>query len=74
MYVLIKHWRKMRQMTQEDLAALVGISQPTLSRLENGEVPVTLETLSKCARALEIPLEQLYSVAPPHNGQEHAHG
>jgi transcriptional regulator with XRE-family HTH domain len=72
MRVRIKHWRKFRQMTQQELAALMGISQPTLSRLETGQTSITLAALNQCATALDIPLEALYSIDAP-NGQEHPH-
>lgn len=36
-------------MTQEQFAALVGVKQSFLSRLENGEQNITIETLQKLA-------------------------
>jgi DNA-binding Xre family transcriptional regulator len=47
--------RRMRQeadLTQAELAKSLGISRPTLTRLENGDQNVTLRTLTQLCRAL----------------------
>ncbi len=45
--------RKEKNLTQEELANLSGISRATISRLENGEeVEVKLSTLEAIANAL----------------------
>lgn len=33
----IAHYRKIRGMSQEDLAQMVGVSQPHISRMEKGD-------------------------------------
>lgn len=38
------------KMTQEQFAELVGVKQSFLSRLENGEQNITIETLQKLAQ------------------------
>ena len=36
----IKHWRKERDMSQQKLADLIGIDRPTLSKIENPDIPI----------------------------------
>jgi len=43
--------REARNMTQRDLAALTGIKQPMIARIEKGQSP-SLTTLAKIAAAL----------------------
>ena len=52
--------RKSRGLTQEDLAGLAGVRQPTIARIENGSDSVTLRTLKEIARALEVTLADLF--------------
>ena len=44
--------RKRGALTQEDLARLCGIDQAALSRLENNQANVTIETLTRILDAL----------------------
>ncbi|TMQ14075.1 MAG: helix-turn-helix transcriptional regulator [Candidatus Rokuibacteriota bacterium] len=39
-------------MTQREMAKRLGISQPTLARLENADLNTTLKTLAQICRAL----------------------
>ena len=57
----IKHWRMVRGMSQQQLADKVELSQTTISRLETGEIRLTLDMMEKCAVALDIELSQIYS-------------
>jgi transcriptional regulator with XRE-family HTH domain len=45
-------WRKLRGLTQAQLADRSGISRATLARLEGGEGGVTLESLLRVLRSL----------------------
>ncbi len=56
---LIKAWRKYLGLTQAELAALAGIKQSALSRIENGKNKPKSETLKKLAKAMNIPVAQL---------------
>jgi transcriptional regulator with XRE-family HTH domain len=47
--------------TQEQLADESGLSRPTVSAIVNGKSGVLLESLSAIARALEIPLSELFT-------------
>jgi transcriptional regulator with XRE-family HTH domain len=51
--------RKKRNMTQAELARAVGIAQPSLSDLENGNTNPAFETLIKLAKVLECSLDEL---------------
>ena len=56
----IKHWRIVRGMSQHELAEKVELSQSTISRLETGEIRLTLDMMVKCAVALDIELSEIY--------------
>lgn len=45
-------WRKLHGLTARQVAERAGISPATLSRLENGKTPVSLETFLNVARVL----------------------
>lgn len=49
----VKEHRKLRKITQEELAAAAGITRYQLIRIENGESKTTRETASALAVALE---------------------
>ena len=51
--------RKKRNMTQMALARAVGIAQPSISDMENGNTNPTLENLIKIAKVLECSLDDL---------------
>ena len=50
----VRDRREKLQLTQRELAAMMGTSQPKVSRLEAGEDNVTLATLQRAASALGI--------------------
>jgi len=52
---VLKRLRKAARLKQAALASAAGISQPTLSRLENGQRPPTDEERSALAEALKCP-------------------
>lgn len=55
----VKEARKLREMTQEQLAEVCDISWSAISRLENGSSAVSLKTLMRVASALDIGIEFL---------------
>ena len=57
----IKSMRLNRNLTQDELAEKVDISQRTLSGIETGENFVTAETLDKIAKALNTTFEELFA-------------
>lgn len=57
----IKAKREAKQMSQEELARVAGISRTTLSRMETNEDTVANSTtLSKIAEALDCPVASLF--------------
>ncbi|WP_207757902.1 helix-turn-helix domain-containing protein [Clostridium botulinum] len=53
--------RKEKRLTQKELSRLSGVSQSTISEIENGAVSPRLLTVSKLAAALQInPLSYVY--------------
>ena len=51
-------------MSQEELAMRIGADQAYVSRIEAGQMNVTLETAAQIAAALGIDIAELF-VAPP---------
>lgn len=51
--------RSKRGMTQAQLAAAIGVSQPRIARIERGDANPRLVTLSKLAHALGVTLSEL---------------
>ncbi len=57
--------RRMRQeaeLTQTEMARRLGISQPTLNRLENAAQNTTLKTLTQLCRALRCHVGELFTL------------
>lgn len=55
----IRTFRKKRGMTLEDLSAVICKGKSTISKYENGEISVDIETMYDIADALRIHVEQL---------------
>lgn len=51
--------RKLRGLTQVDLAELTKLTQPTISRAERGDDGTTMATLKSIAAALDVSVEAL---------------
>ena len=52
--------REERQLSQGDIEKRTGLVRCYISRVENGHTVPAIETLKKMARALEIPMYQLF--------------
>ena len=52
--------RKEKNLSQVDIEERTGLQRSYVSRVENGHTVPSVETLEKIARALEIPLYQLF--------------
>ncbi|MCI3225706.1 helix-turn-helix transcriptional regulator [Streptomyces sp. NP-1717] len=63
--------RRERGITLADLAAVTGVSESTLSRLESGLRRATLELLLPLARTYNVPLDEL--VGAPRTGDPRIH-
>ena len=60
----IRSLRLQRGLSQGDIEKRTGLLRCYLSRVENGHTVPSLETLSKIAQSLEIPLAQFFSETP----------
>jgi transcriptional regulator with XRE-family HTH domain len=56
----VKAARKMKQITQEELAELTGISLSTISRLETGSKMTSIKTLLEIAKELQINVQYFF--------------
>jgi transcriptional regulator with XRE-family HTH domain len=62
----LRELRESKKLSQGDIEKRTGLLRCYISRVENGHTVPAIETLEKLARALEIPLYQLfYEGAPP---------
>lgn len=59
----IKALREQRDMTQEDLAVLVGVHQSKISHVETGRRGISFELAVKIAAALGVPVDELVASA-----------
>jgi transcriptional regulator with XRE-family HTH domain len=57
--------REERKFSQGEVEKRTGLLRCYISRVENGQTVPTVETLEKFARALEVPMYQLF-----HDGEE----
>ncbi len=58
----IKELRTIHEMTQEQLADVLGISRQKLARIENGNNNVSLDILMKIADALDVTVNDITKV------------
>lgn len=50
-------YRKMKKLTQEDLAGIMGIKRPNISRFETGQYNPSLDMLVKMAECMDLEIE-----------------
>lgn len=58
----MKVQRAMRNLTQAELADLAGITRKSINAIEMGHMVPSIVLALKLARALEIPVETLFSL------------
>jgi transcriptional regulator with XRE-family HTH domain len=56
----LRELRETKKLSQGDIEKRTGLLRCYISRVENGHTVPAIETLEKLARALEIPLYQLF--------------
>lgn len=61
----IRQIRKSRHLTQAELAARIGITQSDLSRMENGEYKVGLDTLFRILQVFELSMSRFFEEPAP---------
>lgn len=60
MYSKIRMLRKKNKMTQHELAELIGVTQETISNIENGKRKLDINIAQKIAIAFEVSLDELF--------------
>lgn len=55
------HIRKQRGLSQAELADIIGVEQPTISRFERGFDGVTLRLIKQIAAALGVSVAELFN-------------
>lgn len=63
MEVRIRQARLLRGLSLEDLSKASGVSESNLSRIENHRQTPRPSTMRKIAKALDVPVESLWSVS-----------
>lgn len=58
----IKEHRARRDMTQEDLARLVGVRRETIGNLEKGRYNPSLVLAWNIAKVFQVPIEEVFTV------------
>lgn len=66
----IRQIRKSRRLTQAELAARIGITQSDLSRMENGEYKVGLDTLFRILQVFELSMSRFFEEPAPAEAAE----
>ena len=56
----IKHFRSLKNLTQEKLSEISGISKDYLSEIERGKKPPSIKRLIKIAEALDIDVYKFF--------------
>jgi transcriptional regulator with XRE-family HTH domain len=64
----IRQFRLDKGMSQGDIEKRTGLLRCYLSRVENGHTIPSLETLSKIAQAMDMPLGQFFAESAAENG------
>ena len=57
-------WRKHRGLTQADMAQAIGVSQPYLAQLENGQREGSVSVYQRLARRLGLSVDELLPDEP----------
>jgi transcriptional regulator with XRE-family HTH domain len=55
----VREERLKKGLSQEDLAARAGVHRTYIGMIERAEKNITLESIQKIARALDLPLDEL---------------
>lgn len=56
----LKRYRQLKELTQEQLADIVGVRRETILRLEAGKYNPSLKLAIDISRAVKTPIEQIF--------------
>src|SRR3954465_1166621 len=62
---VVREARRARGLTQEDLAARIGVATQSLSNLERGKTMPTIATLMRMAEELDMPVASFLPTCGP---------
>lgn len=68
----VRDLRHVRNLSQRQLAARMGVPRTYISKIENGKAMPTLSSLDRLARALEVDISALLRDAPTRHSNETA--
>ncbi len=68
--ILVRKLRLQKKLSQEEFAFLCGVHRTYIGSIERGEKTVTIVTAAKIAKALNIPLSQLFLELEKEQGNE----
>lgn len=60
----LSFWRKVRGLSQSDLAHLIGVTYVTISNWERGETLPTKDQVDRAAKILRVKARDLYPLEP----------
>jgi len=56
----IKEIRKSKNLSQNELASLCEFEKASMSRIESGQSNLTLRSLTRICKALEVPINEMF--------------
>nr|WP_322787833.1 helix-turn-helix transcriptional regulator [Daejeonella rubra] len=56
----VRELRSLRNMTQEDLAEIIGVSRQTINAIEKEKFDPSLPTAFKIANLFQLPIEEIF--------------
>ena len=56
----VKELRKEKDLTQEDLAEVIGVSRQTVNAIEKQKFDPSLNTAFKMSKLFELPIESIF--------------
>ena len=56
----LKRYRQLKELTQEQLADIVGVRRETIMRLESAKYNPSLKLAIYISRAVNMPIEQIF--------------
>lgn len=68
----VRHQRKAKGWTLEQLSELVGVSQETIGKIERGQSAPLFDTAEKIAAALDVPAPSLFGIGTAPGSGERA--
>src|ERR1700730_1892727 len=69
----IRELRKRRRLTQTELSEKIGVAQSDLSRMEQGEYKVGLDTLFKILQVFDLKMSEFFGETEEPSAEEERH-